>query len=195
VVLAEAKASLSGAGGLTLLHAYVGRAVGVPAGAPAQRLGSDSNAPGSWPQSFVDFHGRTGLHSYWYSSGASIDYRKPPDTVYISWDAARPIDSSPGAPDDGSSGGGAWKGSAATSGGGAQGGADTPVHAADPWDLVVQPVLAALKPPDLVPPRKPAGGAAIVAQAAIITLLVSASTALIAWRRGWFRLQPKGIIP
>jgi len=33
---------------------------------------------GSWPESFVDFQYRTGLSSYWHSSGLSADPSKPP---------------------------------------------------------------------------------------------------------------------
>jgi hypothetical protein len=48
--------------------------------------------------------------------------------------------------------------------------------------------------PDLVPLASKPRRTSIAVDAAIFTLLVTASTAVIAWRRGWFRLQPKGII-
>jgi hypothetical protein len=54
--------------------------------------------------------------------------------------------------------------------------------------------LYALAPPELVPSREMIAGASPAVRAAVFTLLVSATTALIAWRRGWFRHQPKGII-
>lgn len=40
---------------------------------------------GSWPTSFVDFQMQTGLGSYWYSSGGSIDVRKPPQALTVSY--------------------------------------------------------------------------------------------------------------
>jgi hypothetical protein len=189
--------------GLTLKHAYAGRRVLVPSGAPAQRLGSESQAPGAWEQSFIDFQGRTGLHSYWYSSGAAIDYRKPPDPVYISWDADKPIETpivtTPTKP--GQSGSGGWSGGlpaavakAVNRPGTGQGGTGAATAATGPWGLKAEPVVVTKAPKDLVPERNPAAGTSIAAEAAILTLLVSASIALIAWRRGWFRLQPKGIV-
>jgi hypothetical protein len=192
--------------GLTLKHAYAGRAVAVPEGAAAQKLGGESTHPGAWPQSFVDFHGLTGLNSYWYSSGAAIDHRKPPDPAHISWDAARPLETpvATGTPatagqTGGWSGGQAIKAAAATrtSAGqsAGQGGAGAATAAADPWSLQFEPVVVSKAPKDLVPERITPAGASIAVDAAILTLLVSASTALIAWRRGWFRLRPKGIIP
>jgi hypothetical protein len=202
---ASGEGALASPDGLTLKHAYSGRAVTVPSGAPPQRLGADSNAPGAWEQSFVDFQGLTGLHSYWYSSGAAIDYRKPPDPVYVSWDAAKPIESPLAAPTAGSSGSAGsatgWTGglakspvAASTRPSNAQGGAGAATSAADPWGLVVDPVVLTKAPKDLVPERNRAAGTSIAVEAAILTLLVSASIALIAWRRGWFRLQPKGIV-
>jgi hypothetical protein len=38
---------------------------------------------GAWPAPFVDFQMATGLGSYWYSSGGSIDVRKPPTAVTV----------------------------------------------------------------------------------------------------------------
>jgi len=40
---------------------------------------------GSWPDSFVDFQNETGLSSYWYSSGASNDARKPPTALIVDY--------------------------------------------------------------------------------------------------------------
>jgi hypothetical protein len=185
------------ANGLTLRPAYAGRAVSVPPDAPAQKLGGESKAPGAWPQSFVDFHGLTGLHSYWYSSGAAIDHRKPPDGVFVSWDAARPIPSETNLPETGGGGSGIAPPklltTSPTKAAKTQGGAGADVS--DPWDLTVEPLVYALGPPDLVPLREAIAGASPAAKAAVLTLLVSAVTALLAWRRGWFRHQPKGIIP
>ncbi|MDR1635156.1 MAG: hypothetical protein LBS27_09625, partial [Bifidobacteriaceae bacterium] len=152
---------LTSPNGLTLKPVYANQAITVPAGASAQRLGADSSAPGAWPQSFVDFQGQTGLHSYWYSSGAAIDHRKPPDPVYISWDAARPLDSpiAPSSPATNGSGSG-WNGGQllkqAVAGAASrrttnQGGADATTVAADPWDLQSEPVVVTKAPKDLVP--------------------------------------------
>jgi hypothetical protein len=213
VVLVEAgSASSTGSGdvaegvfpsesGVVVRHAYANRAIVTPAGASPQKLGDASTTPGAWPQSFVDFQGLTGLHSYWYSSGAAIDYRKPPDAVYVSWDAARPIASTAGSQTPpGESTTGAWRGGVATAAGsstnstqGGDGGAET-VDAADPWDSSLRPVVYSKARPDLVPSRQPVVGASPAAKAAVFTLLVSALTALLAWRRGWFRHRPKGII-
>ncbi len=44
---------------------------------------------GSWPQSFVDFHVGTGLHSYWYSSGGSADSKKAPAPVVVKYSNAK----------------------------------------------------------------------------------------------------------
>jgi hypothetical protein len=210
VVLATASAASGVAGGegaalsengLTLKHAYANRAVGVPPGAPAQRLGGDSSTPGAWPQSFVDFQGLTGLHSYWYSSGAAIDHRKPPDAAYVSWDAARPVDSPTETPATRPGAAKGWTGGQSAKAAnlvarvtGAQGGAGAATAAASPWGPPPEPVVMTKVPKDLVPERIQDAGTSIAVDAAILTLLVSASFALIAWRRGWFRLQPKGIV-
>jgi len=56
-----------------------------------QALGTASTNPGAWPAGFVDFQTTTGLGQYWYSTGNNHDYRKPPDPLYISWDAKKSI--------------------------------------------------------------------------------------------------------
>lgn len=38
---------------------------------------------GSWPQPFVDFHVKTGLSSYWYSSGGAADAYKSPSPIQV----------------------------------------------------------------------------------------------------------------
>lgn len=197
---ASGTAANAGGDGVVVRHAYADLAVAVPAGAPTQRLGGESSAPGAWPQSFVDFHGRTGLHSYWYSSGAAIDHRKPPDPVYVSWDAAKAIDAPVTTTNAGAGGassgwlGGVAAAKAAAIQARAQGGADAGTGASNPWGSGLEPVVLSGATKDLVPVRGTAAGTWIAADAAILTLLVSASIALIAWRRGWFRLQPKGIV-
>ncbi|MDR6174389.1 hypothetical protein QE364_000886 [Nocardioides zeae] len=47
---------------------------------------------GSWPQEFVDVHGRTGLASYWYSSGGAADPRKPAAPFTVDLGDAVPVD-------------------------------------------------------------------------------------------------------
>lgn len=44
---------------------------------------------GSWPTSFVDFHVRTGLSSYWYTSGGSADAKKPPAPIIVTYGTGR----------------------------------------------------------------------------------------------------------
>lgn len=61
---------------------YAGVQVDVPEGASAQLRRGESW--GSWPQPFVDFHARTGLTSYWYSSGGAADPDKPPAPFTVS---------------------------------------------------------------------------------------------------------------
>ena len=52
---------------------------------------------GSWPTPIVDFHYRTGLSSYWHTSGLSADPNKPPLPVLIELDGGVPefVDVSP----------------------------------------------------------------------------------------------------
>ncbi|SDT71434.1 HtaA domain-containing protein [Jiangella sp. DSM 45060] len=45
---------------------------------------------GSWPTPIVDFHYRTGLSSYWHSSGLSADPNKPPLPVLLDLDGGVP---------------------------------------------------------------------------------------------------------
>lgn len=45
---------------------------------------------GSWPTPLVDFHYRTGLTSYWHSSGTATDQHKPPLPVVIDLDGGLP---------------------------------------------------------------------------------------------------------
>jgi hypothetical protein len=70
--------------GLTVTPTYLGVTVTPPAGSPAQATGTPATA-GSFPQSFVDFQGRVGTASYWYSSGGGADVRKPTTPLTVSW--------------------------------------------------------------------------------------------------------------
>ncbi|PZF81470.1 HtaA domain-containing protein [Jiangella anatolica] len=45
---------------------------------------------GSWPTPIVDFHYRTGLSSYWHTSGLSADPNKPPLPVLLDLDGGVP---------------------------------------------------------------------------------------------------------
>jgi len=87
VVVAQGKAALK-AGGTELKPDYQG--VVLPR-VKDQVLGTGSTNPGAWPAGFVDFQTSTGLSQYWYSTGNNHDYRKPPDPLYISWDATKSI--------------------------------------------------------------------------------------------------------
>jgi hypothetical protein len=72
----------------------------LPAGQVQQvRSGEDW---GAWPQSFVDFHRKTGLGSYWYSSGGAADPHKVAAPIVVtvtseSDPAAEPEPAAPGA--------------------------------------------------------------------------------------------------
>lgn len=64
---------------------YLGVQVTAPGTSAAQvRTGASW---GSFPQDFVDFQGKTGQSSYWYSSGGSVDARKPANPFAVSWTA------------------------------------------------------------------------------------------------------------
>ncbi len=69
---------------------YLGTAVTTPAGSSSQAAQSPANASywGSWPQSFVDFQQATGLSSYWYTSGLSIDPHKVTAPVTVNYNVA-----------------------------------------------------------------------------------------------------------
>ncbi|MGF9755470.1 Ig-like domain-containing protein [Microvirga sp. 0TCS3.31] len=70
--------------GLTVTPTYLGVTVTPPAGNPPQATGNPATA-GSFPQSFVDFQGRVGTASYWYSSGGGADTRKPTTPLTVAW--------------------------------------------------------------------------------------------------------------
>lgn len=73
---------------------YAGVEVDVPAsGTPQDRTGEGW---GAWPQGLVDFHVRTGLASYWYSSGGVADPKKAPAPFTVDLRDAEPVD--PGEP-------------------------------------------------------------------------------------------------
>ncbi|MDR0504258.1 MAG: hypothetical protein LBG70_00395 [Bifidobacteriaceae bacterium] len=212
---------------LILKHAYQNRAITVPPGSAAQQLGANSSTPGAWHQSFVNFQAVTGLSSYWYSSGAAIDHRKPPDPLYISWDANDPVSQqtptvNPSTP----SLNGGWQGGASQSENPTTSSAATTtktvatasatatideaapnaqVQPAGQGEAGVATANASLWPSanaqvavkttkNLVPQRLTAADTMIAAPAAIFTLLATGTFALIAWRRGWFRFQPEGIV-
>lgn len=66
-----ADARVDPAGPYTITPDYAGVQAQIPAGRTQQdRVGAGW---GAWPQSFVDFQLRTGLGSYWYSSGGAAD--------------------------------------------------------------------------------------------------------------------------
>ena len=62
---------------------YAGILITPPAGASPQNT---TNAfVGAFPQSFVTFHGNTGLASFWYSSGDSFDPTKAASAVTVAY--------------------------------------------------------------------------------------------------------------
>jgi hypothetical protein len=67
--------------GLSITPQYLGVKVTPPAGSSAQV--NDGATAGSFPQSFVDFQGKVGTASYWYSSGGSADSRKPTTPLHV----------------------------------------------------------------------------------------------------------------
>ena len=85
IVLAEFADVYSGGNatsGWTSPTKYLGTVITPPAGQSPQVGGANA---GSWPQSFVNFHGTTGTGSYWYSSGGSVDANKPQDPVSVGY--------------------------------------------------------------------------------------------------------------
>lgn len=85
VVLAEFANVYSGGNattGWTSATKYLGTVITPPGGQAAQVGGAFA---GSWPQSFVNFHGTSGTGSYWYSSGGALDANKPQDPVTVSY--------------------------------------------------------------------------------------------------------------
>ncbi|MGV1048739.1 MAG: hypothetical protein ACOYD4_09485 [Solirubrobacterales bacterium] len=63
-------------GAVSITPDYAGVEVELPAGTtPQQRTGPGW---GGWPQPFVDFHVKTGLAAYWYTSGSAFDPDKAP---------------------------------------------------------------------------------------------------------------------
>jgi len=73
---------------------YKGVSVGVPVGSTLQNRSVEGW--GAWPQAFVDFQVKTGLSSYWYSSGGAADEFKPPNPVLVDFTGAV----KPGGPTD-----------------------------------------------------------------------------------------------
>ncbi len=49
---------------------------------------------GSFPADFVEFQGKTGTQSYWFSSGGAADVRKPTTPLNVAWEAdfTEPVD-------------------------------------------------------------------------------------------------------
>lgn len=86
--------------GIVVTPDYLGVDVVAPSGSAAQVAADATNAGfrGAFPQSFVDFHARTGLASYWYTSGAARDRAKPPLPVLVSFDASTPVARPPSTP-------------------------------------------------------------------------------------------------
>jgi hypothetical protein len=89
IVLAEIRgAGTSDPTGFKVDPQYRGVAIDTRGGTAQDRNGASW---GAFPQEFVDFQQLTGQHSYWYSSGGAADSKKPASTVYVSYNAAAPI--------------------------------------------------------------------------------------------------------
>jgi hypothetical protein len=69
------------AGEVSIAPDYAGVEVTIPVPfVPQDRVGAGW---GAWPQELVDFHVKTGLSSYWYSSGGAFDPDKKPDPFVV----------------------------------------------------------------------------------------------------------------
>lgn len=77
----------STATGFTRPTAYLNTTITPPSGAAPQVAKTTTNQSywGSWPQSFVNFQNQTGLVSFWYTSGSSLDAKKPQEPVSVAW--------------------------------------------------------------------------------------------------------------
>ena len=73
--------------GIEVLPDYAGVEIEVPedVGTPQNR---DVQGWGSWPQSVVDFHIKSGLSSYWYSSGGAADHTKAASAFTVQFSGA-----------------------------------------------------------------------------------------------------------
>ncbi|MDO8186857.1 HtaA domain-containing protein [Conexibacter sp. JD483] len=82
-------------GSVTVTPAWAGVEVALPGDQPAQVR--DGDGWGAWPQAFVDFHTRTGLGSYWYTSGSAFDSFKAPHPFVVDFSGASapPIEQPP----------------------------------------------------------------------------------------------------
>jgi hypothetical protein len=67
--------------GVSVTPTYLGVVVTPPSGSSAQV--TNGSSAGSFPQSFVDFQGKVGTASYWYSSGGAADVRKPATPIHV----------------------------------------------------------------------------------------------------------------
>lgn len=73
----------------TVTPEYAGVRVNLPAEATPQLQTGEHW--GSWPQAFVDFQVKTGLSSYWYSSGSSFDPKKAPNPITVDFTNAEVV--------------------------------------------------------------------------------------------------------
>ena len=73
-------------GKVTIDPDYAGVEVTVPDGTTPQNRTVEGW--GGWPQPFVDFQVKTGLSSYWYSSGGAADAAKPPSPFVVDFSGA-----------------------------------------------------------------------------------------------------------
>lgn len=81
VIATFSGAKVEPGGTVSIAPDYAGVSVDVPADSAVQDR--DDPGWGAWPQTFVSFHGATGLASYWYSSGGAADPHKSPHPFVV----------------------------------------------------------------------------------------------------------------
>ncbi|WP_345752531.1 hypothetical protein [Microbacterium rhizophilus] len=96
VVIAEIRGAEITASGFAQAPEYLG----VTASVPGQARLTLDNADhwGAFPGAFLTFQERIGQAGYWMTTGGQRDRAKVPTTLYVSYDAARPVAAPPDAP-------------------------------------------------------------------------------------------------
>lgn len=90
VTLADIRgADVAAGAGFSVTPQYLG--VSTVGGGQVARSAANETHWGSFPQSFVDFHGLTGQQGYWLTTGGIRDAAKPASPLTVSYDAAAPV--------------------------------------------------------------------------------------------------------
>lgn len=191
--------------GLVTVPEFEGIAVDLPGAIQSQRR--DVEGWGSFPQEFIDVQVRTGQAAYWYTSGGLRDFAKAATTLWVSWDASRPLPSTPPPPSvsgsssgtpgaSGAPGAGApiQPGNAGPGGGASPTGAtpSAPILGGEPT-LQTQPALLPTQPTWLTPGLIPTAAAGGRGQSDLLAIgfagvLGMSSVALLGFRGGWLVL-------